>query len=68
MERFVKLCFGVLVRLFFRRQSLLLEEIASSIVSTAESEFRHVILGDVRGKLIFLYWSPSRSRIGCTIH
>ena len=67
MVRFLKLCFGMLVRLFFKRQSLLLEEIAS-IVSTAESEFRHVILGDVRGKPIFLYWSSSRSRIGCTIH
>jgi signal peptidase I len=31
-------------------------------------EFGPVVLGDVRGKPIFLYWSPSRSRIGCTIH
>jgi signal peptidase I len=30
-------------------------------------EFGPVVLGDVRGKPIFLYWSPSRSRIGCTI-
>jgi len=31
-------------------------------------EFGPVVLGDVRGKPIFLYWSSSRSRIGCTIH
>jgi signal peptidase I len=31
-------------------------------------EFGTVVVGDVRGKPIFLYWSPSRSRIGCTIH
>ena len=31
-------------------------------------EFGPVVLGDVRGKPIFLYWSPSRSRIGCKIH
>jgi len=30
-------------------------------------EFGPVVLGDVRGKPIFLYWSPSRSRIGCPI-
>jgi hypothetical protein len=28
MVRFVRLCFGMLVRLFFRRQSLLLENLA----------------------------------------
>jgi signal peptidase I len=29
--------------------------------------FGPVVLGDMRGKPIFLYWSLSRSRIGCTI-
>ena len=31
-------------------------------------EFGPVVSGDVRGKPIFLYWSPSHSRMGCTIH
>jgi signal peptidase I len=30
-------------------------------------EFGPVGFGEVRGKPIFVYWSPSRSRIGCTI-
>jgi len=30
-------------------------------------EFGPVVMGDVRGRPIFLYWSPSLSRIGCTI-
>jgi signal peptidase S26 family len=30
-------------------------------------EFGPVVLGDVRGKPIFLYWSHSPSRIGCMI-
>ena len=30
-------------------------------------DFGPVVLDDVRGKPIFLYWSPSRSRIGCRI-
>jgi signal peptidase I len=31
-------------------------------------DFGPVVLGDVRGRPVFLYWSPSRSRIGCQIH
>lgn len=28
-------------------------------------EFGAVVLDDIRGRPLFLYWSPSRSRIGC---